>query len=55
MSVCLLHIKLGFLSEVRFFTSMEKGGNLRETTGEWYREQKIINPHLCMNQKYMPG
>ena len=42
----MLHINLGFLSEVGFFTSMGKGGNLRKTTGEWYREQKIINPHI---------
>ena len=46
VSVCVLHINLGFLSEVGFFTNMGKGGNLRKTTGEWYREQKIINPHI---------
>ena len=46
VSVSVLHINLGFLSEVGFFTSMGKGGNLRKTTGEWYREQKIINPHI---------
>jgi len=34
---------------------MGKGGNLRKTTAERYREHKIINPHICMYQKYMPG
>ena len=47
--LCAPH-QLGIFKYGRFFTSMEKGGNLRKTTGEWYREQKIINPHIhaCM-------